>query len=147
MRVVKKEKETKIIDKTVDILCNMCGETCCNSKRKDPSSVWEEYSGLIETEVHGGYDSEKIGDMTSIRFSICEHCLKEHLLDKFKIPYDIKSIDLSSEYIPLPKYQELERKASKQNRKDWINALINKGYKLEEIKDLSPKELYDLYYK
>ena len=102
MRKVKKIKKTVLESQTIDILCNMCGKSLCNQRRKGveeselPSSL-AEYSGLVETVVSGGYDSEAIGDMTSWRFSICEHCLKK-LSKKFVIPVETKDDDSEKDF-------------------------------------------------
>lgn len=62
---------------TVDIICNVCGNSC-----KDREGM--NYEGLLEASVQGGYAS-KLGDMLTYTFSICEGCL-ENIFKTFKHP-------------------------------------------------------------
>lgn len=151
MRKVKKVKQTVEVEKTVDLLCNKCGETLSNAKRfhgsKDPTCG---FSGLEEVEVHGGYDSQFVGDMTSWKFSVCEQCLSE-FVKGFKIPHEIKG-SYSSEYVPLEKYEKLTLKLDAIERKKSIDNVLNLCKSLnkkETKKTLSKKsnqELYDLFH-
>lgn len=63
-------------DSIEDILCNSCGNSCKTNFN---------YEGLIEAVVSGGYSSSFVGDETSLKFSICEDCLKS-IINNFKIP-------------------------------------------------------------
>lgn len=63
--VEEKVVQVKVID---DILCNECG----NSLRGRADN----FHGLIEAEVLGGYGSD-LGDQESYKFSICEECLRK----------------------------------------------------------------------
>ena len=101
MKINKKVKKTVIVDQTQNILCNMCGESCAvgnhggnwDNKKKEyirgTDPVDNVYSGLLEQEVHGGYDSKVLADMTSYKLSLCEGCLK-NLFSKFKLSVEIK---------------------------------------------------------
>lgn len=83
MKKIKKVIQKVAVEKIVDILCNNCGKTCSNERRQYPKNKrFFGYSGLIETEVNGGFDSEVFG--VSIKFSICEKCL-DKIVKKFKI--------------------------------------------------------------
>lgn len=88
MRKTKKIKVTETKEVTTDIVCNNCGGSCqvgsFDSKGKD-----KVYEGLLETEVHGGFFSSELGDMTSYRFSLCEKCLSK-MFSGFKVPVEIK---------------------------------------------------------
>ena len=118
MRKIKKMLKEQVVVETVDILCNLCGKSCSSSKH---SSV-KEYNGLIEAEVWGGYSSTHIGDMTGIRFSLCEKCLW-NLTKKFKIPYEIKN-EYSTDFISLKKSKSLYKEAIKRSKRE--NKLQNK---------------------
>ena len=74
--MIKTKKVMKEQEEVVDVICNNCGESCKKSLN---------HFGILETTVHGGYDSEKIGDCTSWTFSICEDCL-DPIVKGFKIP-------------------------------------------------------------
>jgi hypothetical protein len=75
-----KKTEIKAIDTEVitDVVCNNCGESC-RSK-----AINENFEGLIEVEVNGGYGAECLEDMIKYKFSLCEKCLSE-MFSKFKI--------------------------------------------------------------
>jgi hypothetical protein len=65
-----------------EILCNKCGNSCCNiPKELDYISN----SGMIDCKVYGGYFSEKLEDFATYTFSLCENCICE-LFNQFKIP-------------------------------------------------------------
>jgi hypothetical protein len=99
-------KKTKIVKKTedqevtTDVICNLCGDSCAvgnwsdqivdDKSVKGKDSQENEYGGLIETVVHGGFHSNKLEDMASYRFSLCEVCLRG-LMNKFKVPVEIKN--------------------------------------------------------
>ena len=70
--------QTLMNDQIEDIICNNCGSSC----RKNQDCGFE---GLIEVEASGGYESEIIGDGSSISFSLCEGCLIA-ITNKFKHP-------------------------------------------------------------
>ena len=76
-----KTVQTEVID---DIICNKCG---CSLKEGD--SFVEDFYGLTNASVSGGYFSKKLDDGTTYNFSLCESCLVE-LFDTFKIPVDKK---------------------------------------------------------
>lgn len=106
-----KFKVTALVVK--DVLCNKCGESLSKihyktsigdgnfipsqipehlpMKNNDNHSVFldpgQEFYGLVETEVHGGYLSTALQDYTKYRFSICEKCLVE-LFSTFVIPVE-----------------------------------------------------------
>jgi predicted molibdopterin-dependent oxidoreductase YjgC len=63
-------------DDIEDVLCNQCGNTCKTNNN---------FEGLIEVIASGGYNSQVIGDETSIKFSLCEKCLGS-VINNFKIP-------------------------------------------------------------
>ena len=65
--IQKRYVEEEIVD---DILCNNCGGSC-----RDNCEMNENFEGLIEVKVCGGYAS-KLGDGSTYTFSICEDCLK-----------------------------------------------------------------------
>lgn len=145
MKIVKLEKQIVAQYVTKDILCNNCGLSCSNEKRKNPKAEANEYSGLIEAEVHGGYYSEALGDMVSIKFSICEHCLLK-ITESFKIPVEKKSHDVSGEYLPLKEYNKREKKVAKENHLTWVKEALVKypDLKRKDLMKKSAKELYDL---
>lgn len=149
MEINKKVKTTKTESIRVDVLCNKCGKTCNNSKRNGHKNSLVDYQGLIEAEVHGGYDSEKIGDLISWKFSICEFCL-DKIVASFKIPAQIRDHDIGSEYLD-PKEMEKRRKvAAKRNQNEWITAIIEKTKAAKKPtknlkKELSKKNTYELY--
>jgi hypothetical protein len=149
MRKVKKITKKQTIETTVDIICNKCGETCSNLKRFHNASQHQMcgFSGLNEIEVHGGYDSQFIGDMTSWRFSLCEKCLSQ-IVKSFKIPHEVKG-ENSSEYVPAPKYEALSEKAAVNNKKEWVKAILelDPSQKRSALEKKNFKILYDLYYK
>lgn len=129
--MIKTKKIKEYVEKTetLDIICNNCGKTCSNMVRfynaKKPGN---DFSGLLEQEVHGGYDSKFIGDMISWKFSICEECLSK-IVKNFKIPHEIKSEISGRDYVTLKKHDSLEKKWNLASRKEWISA-ISKLYKI-----------------
>lgn len=147
MRKIKKIKTTQIVEQTTDIICNKCGQTCSNLKRFHKASPQQMcgFSGLTEIEVHGGYDSQFVGDMTSWQFSLCEKCLSD-LVKTFKIPHTIKG-DYSSEYVSLKKYNQLAAQALKQNRQEFIKAIREQSnqFTVKDLKTKSQQELYQIY--
>jgi hypothetical protein len=145
MEITKKIKKEIIEDKIVDILCNKCGLSCNHS----PKGRDAEFYGLIEVQVHGGYESTHLNDMTSIKFSLCEKCISE-LSASFKIPATIKG-ELSSEYITNKEYEKRIKHANLENKKEWVSAIKEtcKGLSQKIPKGLNKKncnELYDLYH-
>jgi hypothetical protein len=90
---IKTIEKTEKIEEIQDIACNLCGLSLSNNIREGHLTNFG-YSGL-STVIHGGYDSKAIGDMTKIRFDICEHCL----IDKV-FPLFIIELEYSSEYVP-----------------------------------------------
>lgn len=121
MKKTKKVKKTIQVEETVDIICNKCGKSCAYQK----SGPYTSYYGLVETEVHGGYDSSVIGDMTSWRFSLCEVCLGK-IAKGFKIPVEIKDSDISDTYLPQKEYLKKRAKALEANKQEWIKAICEK---------------------
>lgn len=91
MRKTKKSVVMQEVEETVDVTCNNCGLTCF------PPHSHEPY-GLIEHVIHGGYFSTHLGDMRSIRFSLCESCIAD-ITSKFKILPDVNS-DTTPGFIP-----------------------------------------------
>ena len=70
------------VEVTDDVLCNYCGESLIGEGGNQ--------NGLVETEVHGGFDSTGLGDGDRFTFSICEKCLLE-LFKDFLIPPQFSS--------------------------------------------------------
>lgn len=68
-------------DDISDIICNKCSKSCKTNSG---------FEGLIEVIASGGFDSEFIGDNTSLKFSLCEGCLKE-LVTSFKLKPSIRN--------------------------------------------------------
>lgn len=138
-----KEKTLVEVEKTLDIICNKCGETCSNQKRKNQEHF--EYSGLVETEVHGGYDSEVIGDMRSWKFSLCEFCL-EKLVKTFKIPFQVKDQGLSRDYMSQDDLDNLVKKRDSEVRDSYIQKILekDKNQKKEDLETKSNQELYSI---
>lgn len=64
MYKIEKVIETRTIDKLVEIICNMCGETCLNDAYHH-INYW------------GGYNSIFPGDGLGIELDLCEKCLCE----------------------------------------------------------------------
>lgn len=78
---LKSEKDLENLQEALDqniedILCNQCGESC--------KTHLGNFEGLIEVIASGGYESKFIGDSSSLKFSLCEDCLKR-LCKSFKI--------------------------------------------------------------
>lgn len=146
MQKTKIVKKTEKVTEIVDVICNICKKSCSNAKLKGHPHQFG-YEGLVEAEVHGGYDSEVLGDMVSYRFSICEHCLNSKIFPLFKIPYDIKSHDYSGEYLPLKEYKKVVTKADKASKEEWIKAIIElKSFKKSELRQKTHSELYHIYH-
>ena len=61
----------KKVEETKDIICNKCGKTCKHD---------DNFCGLLEAAVQGGYDSTHLEDMKEYSFSLCEECLKDRPL-------------------------------------------------------------------
>ena len=116
-------KESVVSTKIVEVLCNMCGEDCKvgnygnqwseKTKKWTPGPATENaYEGVIEHEVHGGYFSKLLGDMTSYRYSLCEKCTKK-MFSQFKIPVDILDDNTGREYVPESEYEKHAQKTAK----------------------------------
>lgn len=54
-------------------ICNKCGDNLCSDSCVNRNFPF----GLVEANVHGGYDSKHLSDMTTYQFSMCEKCLRE----------------------------------------------------------------------
>lgn len=67
MLVTKKITVTEERDVVDDVLCNVCGNSL-NQGECGPE-------GIVELEMTFGYDSRLFGDMTRVKFSVCEGCL------------------------------------------------------------------------
>lgn len=104
------------VERTVDIICNCCGDSCVPPAARAPTgrgtpvkyvkdkglvAITEDESlllrgpnayGLIEATVTGGYDSGALSDYTQYTFSLCETCLKR-LFDSFKLPPETGELD------------------------------------------------------
>jgi hypothetical protein len=80
------KKSIKTIQEEVvdDIICNKCG---CSLKEGD--GFVEDFYGLTEVTVTGGYFSKQLDDGSSYSFSLCEACLSE-MFSTFKVPVDIQ---------------------------------------------------------
>lgn len=73
------EQKTHLVTREVEevverhILCNKCG-------RKDqcfPNPEYEEVQEYLHTDLRGGYGSRFPGDLTRVRFDVCQDCLAE----------------------------------------------------------------------
>ena len=115
---------------TQNVLCNLCGGSCKTGNSGDrldkkgglaegKKAEYNIYSGLLETEVYGGYFSSRLEDATSYKFSLCEDCLTK-MFKKFKVPVEMKS-NCSGKYLPEPKFREAEKKMN-----DEMNAHYTK---------------------
>jgi hypothetical protein len=145
MEITKKVKKLVSENKIVDVLCNKCGSSCNHSPRGQTSSFY----GLIEVEVHGGYESTDLEDLTSIKFSLCEKCISE-LNSSFKIPAQIKG-ERSSEYVSKKEYDKLNKLAELECKKEWVSVIKEacKQHKQKVPAGLSKKnsnELYRIYH-
>lgn len=146
----KKVKETIESTKIVDILCNKCGKTCNNAKRYYKGSKETYYEGVENLEIGFGYYSKIFGDMTSIRFSLCEECISE-FVKTFKIPHEEKNDH--TDYVSVTKMPKILEKSYKQSNKEWVKAILEKQKELK-IKKYTKKELikmdsskyYDIFY-
>jgi hypothetical protein len=78
MKITKEKTITETVTIVEDIICNNCGESC------KTDSDFNQYDGLIEVCVSGGYFSKFIGDLNSYTFSLCEKCVME-MIKSFKI--------------------------------------------------------------
>lgn len=78
MRITKQTQKT--VTDLVDIFCNKCGKSC---KDKDTNDFY----GLIEIQVDGGYYSTALEDCTTYTFSLCEPCLVGYM-EMWKHPPD-----------------------------------------------------------
>lgn len=68
-------------EETKDILCNKCGDSLV----PEGSQSSDDFYGLVETIVTGGYFSTHLIDGATYTFSLCEGCLSE-LFKTFKYP-------------------------------------------------------------
>lgn len=149
MRKTKTKTVKQKVVETVDVLCNKCGETLNNGKRYWNDKHCQDFYGLEEVVVHGGYNSKFIGDMTSIRFSLCEECV-DSLVKTFKHPVEYKG-ELSSDFVSKERYEALAEKQDKQNFQDWVNAVYRLSKELglkatkKDLKTKSFQELQKLY--
>ena len=75
--MIKYKTEVEEVKHIKDITCNKCEKSL-----KD--SIDMNYEGLVEAEVAFGYGSDHFGDMSRIKFSLCEKCLHK-LVSTFKI--------------------------------------------------------------
>ncbi len=102
MKVSRTEQQSIAVEVIDDIICNRCSGSCarrgdCFAREPQPSDEQrgarlrleqhtKSFGGLLETTVHGGFDSrEYLLDCTTYTFSICEKCLVE-MFDQWKIP-------------------------------------------------------------
>ena len=89
MKEVEKSENGDMIENR---LCNKCGNTCRSDdaievgKRCDFDAT-QDFYGLINAKVRGGYFSPHLFDLVLYKFDICEKCLKEYF-DSFVIPAD-----------------------------------------------------------
>jgi hypothetical protein len=121
MKITKKTKKIIEQDVIIDVLCNLCGKSCLlgnlydkvNMKTghliKSKNREGNQYGGLVETEVHGCYESNELRDAMSYKFSICEKCLCS-LMKKFKIEVEVKG-EWSGDYLPESKYEKKAKKS------------------------------------
>lgn len=73
---IEMDKELKL-----GLYCNNCGCSLISEEA-------EEYYGLINCEVHGGYYSTYLEDLKSYKFDLCEYCLKT-MFNKFKFAPEV----------------------------------------------------------
>lgn len=150
MRKTRTKTVSQKVTETVDVLCNKCGESLNNGKRYWNDKQWTCFEGLEEVEIHGGYHSKFIGDMCSLRFSLCEECIVD-LTKTFKIPAEIKT-EFTGEFVTPDQFKKLEKKHHDLNLKQWVKAIseISKELKVKvnknELKTKTDRELYDLYH-
>ena len=78
-----KKIELKKSEEVVDIICNICNQSCKtdehkidNELRVDNGETYRIFNS-IKIEKHWGYDSDKDGEYWCA--NICEKCLDEHL--------------------------------------------------------------------
>ena len=93
MKITKLKKIIKEELLTEDILCNKCGNSCnvVSLPGVDALDI-NDYYGLIEASVSGGYCSTGLEDGKVYTFSLCENCLKE-LFDGFKLKVQVEKND------------------------------------------------------
>lgn len=70
-------KLTKPVTQVTEIFCNKCGLSCRSAIPMD------EFNGLIEAIVTGGYGSTHLEDGGVYKFTLCERCLVD-LFKEFK---------------------------------------------------------------
>lgn len=78
MQVKNSRPELVVLTRTAAYICNMCGDEI-------PIVHGSKSSSIHEFVVSGGYDSWFPGDMETIRFDLCDRCLRS-LCESFKIP-------------------------------------------------------------
>jgi len=67
-------------------ICNNCGQSMVVHRDR----LGPEIEGLSEVTISGGYFSKHLGDSIEYKFSLCEKCLSESMLE-FKIPPEVRS--------------------------------------------------------
>lgn len=73
---------TETVEKTKDVICNKCER----SLKADDEYV-DDFNGLVECRILGGYYSPVLIDSRKYIFSLCEYCLDE-MFKTFKIQPD-----------------------------------------------------------
>ena len=105
---------------TKDILCNMCGL----STKLSESYNYDQFYGLIDAVVSGGYDSTPgngygaLDDLVNYRFSLCEFCC-DHLFSNFVIPP--KTSDNSGEMDFLPAAQNVQEQFWRKSKSNFFD--------------------------
>lgn len=89
MRITSKQVVTQ--DVVTDVICNNCGGTCkAEIKDSQGQVIGQDFYGLIELKVSGGFFSTHLEDNTSYTFSLCEKCLVDKVFKGMKHAPDTK---------------------------------------------------------
>ena len=82
--MIKKLSRKEIVEFTDDIVCDACGNSMKVSLHDDKNQEVDViFPGLVNQQVHGGYDSPALDDGITYAFDVCEKCLKKWF-KKFK---------------------------------------------------------------
>lgn len=89
MRITAQQVVTQEI--VTDVICNNCGGSCKAEIKDDNGQiVGQDFYGLIELKVSGGFFSTHLEDGSSYTFSLCEKCLVEKVFAGMKHAPDKK---------------------------------------------------------
>ncbi len=83
-------------------VCNACGDSMLpvfpdwwlKRNIKDVTNCFP--LGLVDAQVHGGYDSHHLFDLTTYQWSMCEKCLRA-MFNGFKVPPHVSDFHAGSE--------------------------------------------------